>query len=121
MAKEAGRKRDIFGEIMDGIEELKAHREGRLTLRTYKVEVPALPPVDPRTIREVRERFHLSRALFARLLGLSTRTLEGWEQGRSNPTRVAALLFELLRQHPETLGQIVGRPEPRHTAPRPRA
>lgn len=116
MAKRGRKKRDIFGEIMEGIEELKAHREGRLTLRTHKVEVPAPPPVDPQTIRDVRERFHLSRALFARLLGLSVRTLEGWEQGRSNPTRVAALLFELLRQHPETLGKIVSLPEPRRAA-----
>jgi putative transcriptional regulator len=115
MAKGARKKRDIFGEIMEGIEELKAHREGRLTLRTYNVEVPALPPVSPQTIREVRERFRLSRALFARLLGLSVRTLEGWEQGRSNPTRVATLLFELLRQHPELLEQLVSLPEPRRT------
>jgi putative transcriptional regulator len=113
MAKARRKKRDIFGEIMEGIDELKAHREGRLTLRTHKLEVPEPPPVDPQTIRKVRQRFHLSRALFARMLGLSVRTLEGWEQGRSNPTRVAALLFELLRQHPETLGQIVSLPEPR--------
>ena len=115
MAKGKGRKRDIFGEIMEGIGELKAHREGRLTLRSYKVEPPTLPPVDPQTIRDVRERFRLSRALFARLLGLSVRTLEGWEQGRSNPTPLAAILFELLRQHPETLEQIVGLPEQRRT------
>ncbi len=120
MAKGAPKPRDIFGEIMEGIKELKAHREGRLTLRSYKIEPPTLPRVDPQTIREVRQRFHLSRALFARLLGLSVRTLEGWEQGRSSPTPLAAILFELLRQHPETLEQIVGLPEQRRRSTAPK-
>ena len=50
------RSRDTFGEIMEGIEQLKAHREGRLTLRTHKVEAPTLPPVDPLSVREIRRR-----------------------------------------------------------------
>jgi hypothetical protein len=37
--KQRGAKKGrIFDEIIDGLEELKAHREGRLTLRTHKVD-----------------------------------------------------------------------------------
>jgi len=30
-------KRRIFDELMEGVAAMKAHREGKLTLRTYKV------------------------------------------------------------------------------------
>jgi DNA-binding transcriptional regulator YiaG len=38
--------------------------------------------VDADLIRDTRERMHVSRAVFARRLRASTRTLENWEQGR---------------------------------------
>ena len=30
-------KRDVFGELMEGVAAMKNHREGKLTLRSYKV------------------------------------------------------------------------------------
>jgi hypothetical protein len=32
-------KRDIFAELVEGVAAMKSHREGKLTLRSYKVEV----------------------------------------------------------------------------------
>ena len=31
-------KRDLFGELMEGMAAMKSHREGKLTLRSFKVE-----------------------------------------------------------------------------------
>ena len=31
-------KRNIFGELMEGVAAIMSHREGKLTLRSYKVE-----------------------------------------------------------------------------------
>ena len=48
-------KRDIFGELVEGVAAMKSHREGKLTLRSYKVEVAPLPKVvqaDPRHSKE---------------------------------------------------------------------
>jgi hypothetical protein len=30
-------KRNIFGELMDGVEAMKTHRKGKLALRSYKI------------------------------------------------------------------------------------
>ena len=40
-------RRDIFGELMEGILEMKPHREGAITLRTHKVTAAPLPRLDP--------------------------------------------------------------------------
>jgi len=99
-------KRDIFSEIMEGLQEIKAHREGKITLRSYKVEVTTLPKVDSKLIRETREKLRCSRAVFARRLHVNERTLEKWEQGRAKPNPQAAALVLLVRKYPDTLERL---------------
>ena len=74
------KKRNVFGEVMEGVQAMRAHREGRITLRSHSVPALSLPSVDQRVIRTTRERLHMSRAAFARRLGVNPRTLERWEQ-----------------------------------------
>jgi len=79
------KKRKLFDELMDGVDAMRREREGKITLRSHEVE--DLPPleVDAEQIRETRERLNVSRAVFARRLRVSTRTLENREQGRARP------------------------------------
>jgi putative transcriptional regulator len=41
-------KRKIFDELMEGVNAMKKHREGKLTLRSYKEEVTPVPVVAPK-------------------------------------------------------------------------
>ena len=99
-------KREIFDELIEGVSAMKKHREGKLTLRSYKEEVPPLPAVDSKFIRETRRRMRCSRAVFARKLRINERTLEKWEQGRSKPNPQAAALVLLVRRYPDTLERL---------------
>jgi putative transcriptional regulator len=99
-------KRDIFGELVEGVAAMKSHREGKLTLRTYKVDVAPLPKVDAKLIRDTRKRLRCSRAVFARRLRINERTLEKWEQGRAKPNPQAAALVLLVRKYPDTLARL---------------
>ena len=49
-------KRDIFGELMEGVAAMESHREGKLTLRTFKRETAPLPKVDAILIRGTRQK-----------------------------------------------------------------
>ena len=99
-------KRDILGELMEGVAAIKSHREGKLTLRTFKVESAPLPKVDAKVIRGTRQKLGCSRAVFARQLRINLRTLEKWEQGRAKPNPQAAALVLLVRQYPDTLERL---------------
>ncbi|MCF6264556.1 MAG: helix-turn-helix domain-containing protein [Xanthomonadales bacterium] len=57
-------------------------------------------------IRDTREHLHVSRAVFARRIRVSVRTLENWEQGRSKPNAQAAALIMMVRQFPDTLDKL---------------
>lgn len=99
-------KRKIFRELMEGVAAMKGHREGKITLRTYRVESAPLPKVDARLIRDTRKRLRCSRAVFARKLRINERTLEKWEQGRAKPNPQAAALVLLVRKYPDTLERL---------------
>jgi putative transcriptional regulator len=99
-------KRDIFSEMMEGVSAMKAHREGKITLRSYKVEAAPLPKVDSKLIRDTRKKLRCSRAVFARRLRINERTLEKWEQGRAKPNPQAAALVLLVRRYPDTLARL---------------
>jgi putative transcriptional regulator len=99
-------KRDIFSELLEGVVAMKANREGKITLRSYKIEAAPLPKVDSKLIRDTRKKLRCSRAVFARKLRINERTLEKWEQGRAKPNPQAAALVLLVRRYPDTLARL---------------
>lgn len=100
------KKRDIFGELVEGVAAMGAHREGRITLRSHRVTPLALPRVNQQLIRRTRAHCRMSRQAFAFRLGVNPRTLERWEQGRSKPNDQAAALILLVSKYPDTLDRL---------------
>ena len=82
MAKSVA-KRNVGMEILEGLRQLKRGDVSR---------VINVPPV-----ATIRERTGLSQAKFASLLGVSVRTLQEWEQGRSAPRGFARTVEKTIR------------------------
>ena len=80
-------KRDLAAELLQSIREMKAG----------KTEVVFSPAT------EARQRTGLSQSQFAVLLGVSVRTLQGWEQGRKQPSGAARTLLSIARTNPKAL------------------
>lgn len=85
-------RRDLGGEILEGMRELKRGRHGRIT---------TLPPVGA-----TRESLGFSQSQFARLLGVSVRTLQDWEQGRRAPSGAARTLILIASRNPKALLEV---------------
>ncbi len=99
-------KRKLLDELMEGVDAMRRQRQGKITLKTHAVDDQPPLQIDAETIRDTRERLHVSRAVFARRLRVSTRTLENWEQGRAQPNAQAAALILLVREYPDTLKRL---------------
>ena len=52
---------------------------------------------------QARTRMDLSQSQFAKLMGVSVRTLQEWEQGRKQPTGAARTLLRVSVRTPEAL------------------
>lgn len=94
---------DIFSELMTGMQELKDHQEGKITLKRHKVTKRAPVTIAPQELRDVREKLNLSQAVFAHYLHTGETTWQNWEQGRARPNAKAVLLIRMVQQNPETL------------------
>ena len=81
----------------DLLKSVKQMRRGEAA-RVSRVKVPQAA--------EARSRVGLSQQDFARLLGVSARTLQDWEQGRRKPTGAAKTLLRVAFSHPEVLLEL---------------
>ncbi len=87
---------DIFAELMSGLEEALDFENGAARQGTI-VRKRNLPDID---VASERKTLNLTQKAFASVLGVSTRTVEAWESGRSNPSPTARnLLYLLSRDH----------------------
>ena len=98
-------KRELFSELVEGVEAMAEHRQGKLTLKTHTVKGPSVDEIDGDFIRETREQLGMSQGVFAECLGLERRTLERWEQ-HGRPSRPAAVLIKLVRHYPDTVERL---------------
>src|SRR5580658_10860519 len=106
MRREAGTKRNIFAELMEGVDAMGAHRGGKVTLRTHSLpeaEVKESPGAE--FFVAAREKFNVSRAVWANMLRVSPRTVEKWEQG-GQVSPIAATFVELVTQYPDTIERL---------------
>ena len=99
-------KRDIFSELIEGVDALAEARQGKVTLRSHKVQLPKLPPITAEEVLGVRQQLNLSRSVFAMYLRTNTRTLENWEQGRAQPNAQAATLIRMVERFPDTVERL---------------
>ncbi|MDN5924504.1 MAG: transcriptional regulator [Xanthomonadales bacterium] len=100
------KKRDVFAEIVEGFDALKAQRKGKTTLRTHSLVMSAPADVTATELLALRQRLNVSRAVLAARLRTNPRTLESWEQGRAKPNAQAALLIRLVARYPETMDRL---------------
>jgi putative transcriptional regulator len=71
----------------------------KITMRHLGKElVQNVGPVSADEIRAIRERAHMSQAVFARQLGVTAGYVSKFERGVTHPTRPALVLLNVIRR-----------------------
>ena len=87
-------KRDLGAELLASVREMKAGKAGRVH------HVPV------HEAAQARANAGMTQSQFAKVLGVSTRTLQEWEQGRRKPSGAAQSLLTIAVKRPEIIREL---------------
>lgn len=103
MAKKV--RKSLFNRLKESLEEARQFTAGELTLKTFTVPDPP-PSYTSERISRIRKSLHMSQSVFARVLNISPKTVQSWEQGLRQPTQAAQRLLEVLEKRPEIIANL---------------
>ena len=99
----------LFERLKQGLEDGIAHEQGSRKLNVTEVVVPDPPKAySADDVRRLRVRLNMSQPGFARLLQVSSKTVQSWEQGVRCPRQSSARLLQFI-EHPEMLAGLGAR------------
>lgn len=99
-------KRNLFGEIMEGLDALEAERTNKATLAKVSIEYRPITKMSAAEVAQLRNKLNVSQQVFARRLRTEVRTIANWEQGVSRPNTQASILLRLVERYPALLDEI---------------
>jgi putative transcriptional regulator len=105
MSKQAQKKASVGTRIIRGLQELVESLEKKEPIAKKfnfrRIELNLKPtPYDPEMVKKTREVLEVSQAVFARLLGVSVRSVRSWEQGINTPSDIACRFMDEIRRDP---------------------
>ena len=86
--------KQLFSDLVQSLKEASAIRKGK---RSASRRVTLMTP----HVRDVRQQTGLTQAEFARVMRVSVKTLQNWEQDRRSPTGPASALIKIVSAAPE--------------------
>ncbi|MDF1654038.1 MAG: NadS family protein [Coxiellaceae bacterium] len=85
---------DDFEQLVESVRQAGAIKQGKKRAsRSFKYT-----PLD---VKKIREKMGLSQTQFSKLIRVSIKTLQNWEQGRRHPQGPALALLTILKKDPE--------------------
>ena len=87
-------EKTLFDDLVQSLKEAKAISKG-------KAKASRRFEIAPTDVKAIRERIGLSQSECARLMRVSIKTLQNWEQHRRNPTGPAAALLRIVSTAPD--------------------
>lgn len=91
----------IFDDIVDSLNELQAHAEGKPTgVLVHRRTVKEPETFTPQEIKQVRLDAKMTQKTFAACIGVTPKSVEAWEGGHSRPDGAARRMLGLMRDHP---------------------
>lgn len=86
----------LFDDLKQGLEEAIAYEKGNGKARVKTYMIMPVKEYTNKEIREIRMKAGMTQSVFAAYMGVSKKTVEAWECGRTHPTGPAFRLLDVL-------------------------
>ncbi|MGN0393909.1 MAG: helix-turn-helix domain-containing protein [Coprococcus sp.] len=86
----------LFDDLKQGLEEAINYERGNGKARVKTYMIMPVKEYSNKEIREIRMRAGMTQSVFATYMGVSKKTVEAWECGRTHPTGPVFRLLDIL-------------------------
>ena len=86
----------LFDDLKQGLQEAIAYEKGQGTARVKTYMIAPVREYSNTEIREIRLKAGMTQSVFASYMGVSKKTVEAWECGRTHPTGPVFRLLDIL-------------------------
>lgn len=88
--------RSLFDDLKQGLEEAISYEKGNGKARVKTIMIMPIKEYTNKEIRDIRMKAGMTQSVFASYMGVSKKTVEAWECGRTHPTGPAFRLLDIL-------------------------
>ena len=92
----------LFDDLREGLQEAIDYERGTGKAKRTVFMISPVNKYSNEQIKSIRNKSGMTQAVFANYMGVSKKTVEAWELGRTHPTGPACRLLDILDQGKET-------------------
>lgn len=101
----------LYERLKAGMEESIQYFRGEISLVVHEFEIPDAPPnYTAEEVKAIRAKLHMSQPRFSKLVNVSYKTVQSWEQGTRHPSQSSARLLQFIAD-PQLLLAMAGQGE----------
>lgn len=101
----------LMNQLTTSLDELEQHLKGEKRLKTRQLGTKLIPSYSSEDIKKIRIKLKLSQKTLAEVIGVSSKTVEAWEQGKNKPNGSSARILQILNHNPDAiLNEITEKP-----------
>lgn len=93
----------LFEDLKEGLQEAIDYERGKGSAKRTTYVIDPVKKYSNVDIKKIRNRAGMTQAVFADYLGVSPKTVEAWELGRTHPTGPANRLLDILAQNKQDI------------------
>ena len=86
----------LFEDLEKGLQEAIDFEKGRGKAKTTTLMIEPVKKYSNEDIKRIRNEAGMTQSVFAKYMGVSPKTVEAWELGRTHPTGPAYRLIDIL-------------------------
>ena len=86
----------LFDDLREGLEDAISYEKGTGKAKTKTYMILPVNEYSNKEIREIRMKVGMTQSVFASYMGVSKKTVEAWECGRTHPTGPVFRLLDIL-------------------------
>ena len=91
----------LFEDLREGLQQAIDFEKGTGKAKTTVFMISPVTKYSNKEIRAIRNKAGMTQTVFANYMGVSKKTVEAWELGRTHPTGPACRLLNILDQGKE--------------------